>query len=294
MTFDRTLRSTLVLDVVPRAEVANAFALNTIAFSVMRTIGPAVAGFMIAWIGPAWNFALQGLLFLGVAMSAFMIAAPHPIPHARARNSAWADIKEGLHFAATHPVARMMVMMGLIPPLLLIPSFSALMPVFAVDVFLTGPEGLGVLLSAVGVGGVIGGVLAAWVSRFDRVGLVQTLALLAFALSLIGFSLCTTIAVAVVFLAAAGAAEMIYSNSQVTTLQMSAPEAMRGRVSSLMPVFPAFISVGALTSGIGADWLGAPATVAVMALTCIGITGFAWTRHAELRELRMSGLVGGR
>ena len=294
MTFDRTLRSTLLFDVVPRAEVANAFALNTIAFSVMRTIGPAVAGFMIAWIGPAWNFALQGLLFLGVALSAFMIAAPHPMPHAHARNSAWTDIKEGLHFAATHPVARMMVMMGLIPPLLLIPSFSALMPVFAVDVFLTGPEGLGVLLSAVGVGGVIGGVLAAWVSRFDRVGLAQTLALLAFALSLIGFALCTGIAVAVMFLACAGAAEMVYSNSQVTALQMSAPEAMRGRVSSLMPVFPAFISVGALTSGIGADWLGAPATVVVMALACIGIAGFAWSRHAELRQLKLSGLLGSR
>jgi predicted MFS family arabinose efflux permease len=203
-------------------------------------------------------------------------------------------MKEGLHFAATHPVARMMVMMGLIPPLLLIPSFSALMPVFAVDVFLTGPEGLGMLLSAVGVGGVLGGVIAASVSRVDRVGLMQTLALLVFASSLIGFSQCTSIGIAVFFLAAAGAAEMVYANSQVTTLQMSAPEAMRGRVASLMPVFPAFISVGALTSGIGADWLGAPATVVVMALTCIGIAGFAWTRHAELRKLRLSELIGGR
>ena len=293
MTFDRTLRSTLLFDVVPRAEIANAFALNTIAFSVMRTIGPAIAGFMIAWIGPAWNFALQGVLFLGVAMSAFMIAAPHPAHHRHMRGTAWGDIKEGLRFAVTHPVARLMVIMGLIPPLLLIPSFSALMPVFAVDVFLTGPEGLGMLLSAVGVGGVAGGVLAASVSRFDRAGLMQTLALLAFALSLIGFALCTSIAVAVVFLAVAGAAEMVYANSQVTALQMCAPEAMRGRVSSLMPVFPAFISVGALTSGIGADWLGAPAIVVVTALVSVGIAGFAWTRHAELRTLKLSRLIGG-
>ncbi|MDP1718714.1 MAG: MFS transporter, partial [Burkholderiales bacterium] len=188
MTFDRTLRSTLLLDVVPRAEIANAFALNTIAFSVMRTLGPAIAGFLIAWIGPAWNFGMQGLLFLGVAMSAFMIHAPHTAPRAPARNSAWVDMKAGLRFAVTDPVARLMVLMGLIPPLLLIPSFSALMPVFAVDVFLTGPEGLGMLLSAVGVGGIVGGVLAASVSRYDRVGLVQILALLAFALSLIGFA----------------------------------------------------------------------------------------------------------
>lgn len=294
MTFDRTLRSTLLFDVVPRAEIANAFALNTIAFSVMRTIGPAVAGFMIAWIGPAWNFALQGLLFLGVAMSAFMLAVPHSVPHSAARNSAWVDIKTGLHFAVTHPVARMMMLMGLIPPLLLIPSFSALMPVFAVDVFLTGPEGLGVLLSAVGIGGVVGGVLAASVARYDRVGLLQTLALLAFALSLIGFALSQRIAVAVVFLAFAGAAEMVYANSQITTLQMCAPEAMRGRVSSLMPVFPAFIAVGALTHGFGSDLLGAPAIVVVLALVSIVIAGYTWIRHAALRELRMSKLVGGR
>ena len=294
MTFDRTLRSTLLLDVVPRTEIANAFALNTIAFSVMRTIGPAVAGFLIAWIGPAWNFALQGLLYLGVAMSAFMIAAPHPVPHGHVRGSAWGDIKEGLRFAVTDPVARMMVVMGLIPPLLLIPSFSALMPVFAVDVFLTGPEGLGMLLSAVGVGGVLGGVIAASVSGYERVGLLQTLALAAFALSLIGFALSTSIAVAVVFLAIAGTAEMVYASSQTTTLQMCAPEAMRGRVASLMPVFPAFIAVGALTSGIGADWMGAPATVIVMALVSVGIVGLAWTRYAALRELRLSGLVGGR
>lgn len=282
----------LLLDVVPRAEISNAFALNTIAFSVMRTVGPAVAGFMIAWIGPAWNFALQGLLFLGVAMSAFMIAAPRPVRHAPARGTAWGDMKAGLHFAFTHPVARLMILMGLIPPLLLIPSFSALMPVFAVDVFATGPEGLGMLLSAVGVGGVLGGVLAAAVSRYDRLGIVQTLALLAFALSLIGFALCTSMAVAVLFLAVAGASEMVYANSQVTALQMSAPEALRARMASLLPVFPAFISLGALTSGIGADWVGAPATVVVMALICLGITGFAWTRHAALRELKLSKLAG--
>jgi len=290
-TFDRTLRNTLVFSIVPRTEVANAVALNTIAFSVMRALGPGAAGVLIALIGPAWNFAIQGLLYVGVAISVLMIRTYRRAPRRPARGTAWDDMKEGLHFVAANPVARLMLVLGLIPPILLIPSFSALMPVFAVDVFLTGPEGLGMLLSAVGVGGVLGGVFAASLFRFDRVGLVQTAALFAFAFSLIGFAMSKSIAVAAIFLILAGTAEMVHASSHVTTLQMCAPEEMRGRVTSLLPVFPAFIAAGSLSSGIGADLFGAPATVVLLAIAGMCIAGFMWTRSAALRRLSLSGLT---
>jgi MFS family permease len=289
--FDRTLRSALVFNVVPRTEVAHAVALNSIAFSVMRAIGPGVAGVLIARIGPAWNFALQALLYLAVGMNALMIRAQHEPQQARPRASAWIDLEEGARFVLTDPVARMMVVMGLVPPLLLIPSFSALMPVFAVNVFATGPEGLGLLLSAVGVGGVAGGVLAAWLTQFDRVGLVQSAAVFAFALALTGFALSPTMHVALLFLVAAGTAEMVHATTQVTTLQMSAPPAMRGRVASLLPVFPAFISIGSLTSGTGADLLGPRAIVVALAAAAILVVIGAWLRSRALREVRLSGLV---
>lgn len=294
MTFDRTLRSTLVFNVVPRAEVANAVALNSIAFSVMRALGPGAAGLMIARIGPAWNFALQGLLYLGVAASVLMISVRHRAPRGPARSTAWNDMIKGLHFAATDSVARMMFVLGLLPPILLIPSFSALMPVFAVDAFHSGPESLGLMLSAVGVGGVLGGMIAVSVARYDRVGLVQILALVALAVSLIGFALSPGIAVAVVFLTGAGVAEMVHATSNVTTLQMCAPQEMRGRVASLVPVFPAFIAVGSLTSGIGADLLGAPALVILLAVIAVCAATAAWTGSAALRDLRLSRLVAGR
>lgn len=294
MVFDRTLRNTLVFSVVPRAEVANAVALNSIAFSVMRTLGPAAAGFLIAWVGPALNFALQGLLYLAVAAIAIAIHAPYE-PARRARtNTAWADMREGLHFAATDPVARMMVLLGLLTSFLLIPSFSALMPVFAVKVFATGPEGLGLLLSAVGAGGVLGGVAAVWAARIDRVGLTQTLALLGFAGSLVGFALSPNIVVASMFLMTAGMAEMINMASNHTALQMCAPPEMRGRVASLLPMFPAMMALGSLTSGIGADLIGAPAMVVVTALATAGAVGTAWLRSQALRNLRLSKLVAGR
>ena len=294
MVFDRTLRNTLVFSVVPRADVANAVALNSIAFSLMRTVGPAAAGFLIAWIGAEWNFTLQGLLYLGVAVIALIINTPYEDVRRAAHATAWADMKEGLRFAATDPVARMMVLLGLVPALLLIPSFSALMPVFAVKVFAAGPEGLGLLLSAVGAGGVLGGVAAVWAARFDRVGLTQALALLAFAASLIGFALSPNIAVASVFLMGAGMAEMVHMSSNVTALQMCAPQHMRGRVSSLLPMFPALMALGSLTSGIGADLLGAPALVTLLALVAAGAVGAAWARSVALRGLRLSKLVAGR
>lgn len=292
--FDRTLRSALVFNVVPRAEVANAVALNSIAFSVMRAIGPGIAGLLIAWIGPAWNFAIQALLYVGVAANALMIRAMHETQQRATHGSAWHDIKEGLRFVSTDPVARMMIVLGFVPPLLLIPSFSALMPVFAVDVFRTGPEGLGLLLSAVGVGGVIGGIASAWLAQFDRAGAVQTFALFLLAASLTCFALSPTIPIAVAFLVVTGMAEMMHATVNVTTLQMSAPSEMRGRVASLLPVFPAVISIGSLTSGIGADLIGARGIVVVLALVTIGIVIAAWTYSSALRQLRLSGLVAGR
>ncbi len=288
--FDRTLRNALVFDVVPRSEVSNAVALNSIAFSVTRAVGPGLAGVLIGWIGSSWNFVLQGLMYLGVIAAALTIAAKPRAP-AKRKGSAWPDIKEGLNFAATDPIARMMMILGLVPPMLLIPSFSALMPVFAVDVFGTGPEGLGLLLSAVGAGGVAGGILATTISRYDRIAEVQVGALLVFAASLVGFALSPNVPVALFFLLVSGAAEMVHVASNHTTLQMCAPEHLRGRVSSLLPIFPAFIAVGSATSGVGADLVGPQAFVIATALAGAGIACWAWLRSKALRGLRLAHLV---
>src|SRR5690606_30204180 len=122
---------------------------------------------LIAALGPAWNFALQGATYAGVAASVLMIRQPRRAAPGH-RPTGWRTLFSGVHFVASHPIARAMAILGLLPPLLLIPSFSALMPVFAADVFSVGPEGLGVLLSAVGAGGVLGGALAATLARYER------------------------------------------------------------------------------------------------------------------------------
>jgi hypothetical protein len=106
--------------------------------------------------------------------------------------------------------------------------------------------------------------------------------------------LCSNFAVAAAFLFAAGVAEMIHMSSNVTALQMCAPPHLRGRVASLLPMFPALMALGALFSGIGADLLGAPALVILLALAATGAVAAAWMRSAALRNLRLSTLVARR
>lgn len=291
--FERTLRNTLVFDVVPREEAANAVALNTIAFSITRTLGPALAGLLIAWLGPAWNFAIQGATYAGVAASVLKIR-PSRTASREMRAGAWRTMFAGFRFVARHAVARAMVVLGLVPPLLLIPSFSALMPVFAADVFAVGPEGLGLMLSAVGAGGIFGGALAAMLARYEHVARMQMYALASFALALAGFALSPTMAMALIFLLLAGMAEMVLASSTTTCLQMCAPEGMRGQVTSVLPMFPAFISVGSLLAGLGAQALGVRWWVIVTAAAAGLVFALLWRASAVYRKLSMSALLARR
>ena len=291
--FDRTMRNTLVFSSVPRTEAANAVALNSIAFSVTRAVGPGIAGFLIAGVGAAWNFSIQGLLYFGVCLVALSVSAPPPAVERKGRASPWHDMKEGLHFATTDPVARVTFILGLVPPLFLIPCFSALVPIFAADVHNAGPEGLGLMLSAVGVGGIVGGIAAAWATRYDRTGLVQTVALAAFGATLFCFAIAPGIELAVLWLALAGIAEMVHFTLHVTTLQMCAPERLRGRMASLLPMFPAFISIGSLLAGLLASIFSPQTVVTLLVTVAMGVVALAWLRTPALRAVTLSALIGG-
>jgi len=288
MVFDRTLRNTLVFATLPRDTVANGVALNSIAFSLMRTLGPASAGFLIAWVGAAWNFTLQGILAIGVGVFALLLNTPFESERKSTPKSLGTDLMGGLHYALSDPVARLLMLVGMVPALLLIPSFSALMPVFAVKVFHTGPEGLGLLLSSVGIGGVLGGLASVWTTRLEKVGLTLVIAVLVFAMALIGFALSSNIYMATFFLVIAGAAEMINMSSSHTAIQMSAPIELRGRVAGLLPIFPALMALGALSTGACADWLGPASAVIGLSVSAALIVILAWLRSPQLRALSLS------
>ncbi len=287
--FNQPVRQTIVFDLVPRHAVPNAVALSSAGFNLTRAIGPSIAGFLIAWYGPAGNFFIQSAAYLGVVISVLLIAFP---PNRRADQGASVlrNLAEGFAYVAKNPITRVLVMLGTVPPLLLIPSFMYLTPIFAKDIFNSGPEGLGLLLSSVGVGGVIGALTTASLGSFDRRGLLQLGALFGLALSVLAFSFSTSMQTALPALLCAGFFEMIYMSTNQTILQLSVPDQMRGRVTSILMLNMAMMPVGGTVAGTGADLIGAPGAVRLLSLAAILVGGTIAIFVPRMRDLRLSRL----
>src|SRR5919197_1687124 len=168
---DRPARLTTAFDLVPRDAAVKAVTLNTIAFSLMRVIGPAAAGYLIAWVGAAGCFFIQGALYAASGLAVLAIVfPPRQKPQGR---SALADMMEGLRFAFSDRSMRVLIVIGALPYLLLVPVWGTLFPIYAKDVFAAGPEGLGLLLTAVGLGGMLGGFIANALAHVQRQALMQ-------------------------------------------------------------------------------------------------------------------------
>ena len=282
---DRPARLTSAFELVPRADAVKAVALNTMGFSMMRIFGPAIAGFLIGWVGAAGSFFIQGILY--AASGAVVLLVVFPARKAPAAgHSAFAQIVEGLRFAGGDPRIRMLVLLGALPYFLLVPVWGTLLPIYAKDVFAAGPEGLGMLLTGVGAGGTLGGLAANALARAERQALIQAAWIVLMAAAILGLAASPTLPVALACSLLGGAAEMAHTASNMAMLQMNAPEEMRGRISSLTMLYPAMISLGAFVAGPLSDLLGVRGASVALAAAAIGIVVIAYFASPLLREMR--------
>jgi MFS family permease len=282
---DRPARFTTAFELVPRELAMPAVALNTIGFSMARVLGPVMAGYIIAAVGGAGSFFVQGVLYAASGAMVLMVAFPARLERKQER-SAFGEMAEGLRFAVSNPRTRVLLMVGLLPFFLLIPVFGTLYPIYAKDEFAAGPTGLGLLLTAVGVGGTLGGFIGHALGRVERQGLLQAAWVVVMGASIIGVALSPTLAVAIVFSVIGGAAEMAHASSNMAMLQISAPEEMRGRISALLMLNPAFISLGALVAGPLSDAVGVRNASTILAVTAIAAVLVLYASSPSLRELR--------
>ena len=283
---DRPARFTTAFDLVPRDVAVKAVALNTIGFSLMRVIGPAIAGYLIAWFGAAGSFFIQGVLYAASGLVVFTVAIPAPRARAAPR-SALADMMEGLRFSASDRTLRLLITLGALPYLLLVPVWGTLYPIYAKDAFRAGPEGLGLLLTAVGLGGTLGGFIANALARAERQALLQAAWIVVMAAAILCVASSPTIALAAAFSFIGGAAEMAHTASNMAMMQTSAPEAMRGRVASLMMLYPAMISIGAFIAGPLADLFGVRGASMALAATAIAAIVLLYCVAPQIREIRL-------
>ncbi len=284
-------RQTFVFELVPRHVIPNAVALSWLAFSLSRSIGPALGGAMIVAVGPSKNFLLQAVAFSGVIVAVLFIRVVRAERPA-GQKSFIAGLKEGYGFAFFDPRARILVSMSLIAPLFIIPLHGALLPIFAKHVFHGDASTLGILAGSIGFGGLFGGVLTAYLSRVDRRVLLGLGALLIFSGCEVVFSIVAgytgSLWLAIPFLVIAGTAESVYATTSMTVLQLLAPEHLRGSIASVLQLGFLAMPIGALVAGVSADMFGAPVVGTAITLIAFSLGLAILVGSPAMRRLRLS------
>jgi MFS family permease len=286
--FDMPLRQTVVFVLVPRELASNAVALIQTGWGLMRSIGPAAGGLLIALFGPGGNFLVMAAAYGLIAVNTLYLQFPPQAPSGPRRAPLLQNMREGLRFVAHQPATRTFLLMGWVLPLLIVPIYIALPPIYAKSEFDGGPEVLGLLMSSVGVGGIFGGLVAASLGRVDRRGIVQLAALFLTGLSLIGFGFSTDLWLATLLFGISGFFEMIFLTSNQTLLQLSIPDGLRGRVTSITTLSAGLSPLGGMIAGAGADVVGPRAMTLVLSALATAVPVLVFFFVPLVREYRIS------
>lgn len=227
---DQPARSSAVPRLVPRERLPAALALGQLNFQAAGVVGPAIGGLVIATLGIAAGYAFDAITF-GAAIGALLLIAPIPPAHGAVRPSL-AAIAEGLRFARRRRAILGTFAVDLNAMVFGMPT--ALFPVLALDVFRVGPAGFGLLAAAPAAGALVGAVLTGWVGRVRRTGRAVLWASAGWGVAITAFGLCTfSFPLALVFLAAAGAADVVTAVLRSAIVQLLTPDELRGRVTSI-------------------------------------------------------------
>jgi MFS family permease len=223
----------VVPGLVPRAELDRAIAFNSVQFNMARLCGPMLAAALIGAVGVAGAFTFNACTFLPLLIALLLAIPSSPAPSRSKTASIYDDIREGLNFVWKSPGTRRLTIMGVIFMFLAAP-LQGLLPVFAQNVLKGGPTLFGLMLSAIGLGSILGAFLLTCLpSYYPRHHLIP-LAMCVFAIIGLLFSLSKIPALSLIILVASGTFWLLSLNPSNTANQLLATDANRGRVLSIM------------------------------------------------------------
>jgi MFS family permease len=283
-TFDMSTRQAFTVEMVGKADLMNAIALNSSIFNGARLIGPAVAGLLVARVGEATAFGLNGLSFLAVIGGLLVMLLPPRPPRAEGSRPL-AELLEGLRYIGGNRMVLALGIVAAIPSIFGFP-YSTLIPVMAGQVLGLGADGYGSLVSAVGLGALMAAFSLAALGGYRRKGRLLTLATFVFVGALAGFALSRVVVLAMAALALAGWAMVTHLATTNTLLQLEIPDALRGRVMSAYIWCVAGVApLGAIFFGQLAQAFGAPFTILAGAAICAASAVAVQVLFPQVRRL---------
>jgi len=263
----------LLPNVVPPALFGRAVAVNSTTWQLSTIAGPAIGGIVYLFGAPV-VYATVALLLAAAVVLMFGVRAPAP---ARSAQSITFDsLLEGLRFVFQRKIILGAISLDLFA--VLFGGAVALLPAYASDILKVGPDGLGLLRAAPGVGAVVVALLFTWKPLAQRVGPAMLWGVAVFGVSTVIFGLSESFAVSLAALAVLGAADMVSVYIRHMLVQLETPDEIRGRVSAVSAVFiGASNELGEFESGVTAAWWGVRPAVVVGGVVSIAIAGL-WAR----------------
>jgi len=263
--FDVPIRQAFLVQMVGKEDLPNAIALNSSIFNGARVVGPAIAGFAIAWIGEGWCFFLNGVSFLAVIIALLAMRLPR-VERKASTESPWRSLLQGFRFAMSDlPIRSALLLLSWLSLLGL--QYSVFLPLFADQILRGGPRGLGLLMSSAGVGAVLGALHFA--ARTEFTGLARWIAGTATTcgIGLIIFSQSRVFWLSMVVLFVVGFSATVQMAATNTIIQSRVPDELRGRIMAVYAtMFMGVQPIGSLLAGGVAKRIGAPHTLGVFGL----------------------------
>jgi MFS family permease len=278
--FDGPVRQSFGVDLVGREQLVNAVALNSSLFNMARITGPAVAGVAIATVGMSTAFLVNAASFLAV-LGAYAIMRPsefHTVPPKKANGNVLSQVREGLVYSWKTPqVLFLFILLAFLGTFGF--NFTVLIPLVAEFVLKVGPRQFGFLTSAMGLGSLIAALTMAAAGRLSHRNLL--FAALAFVGLFVAIAVSKSYYVTAGLLVGLGVVSVLFSTTVNTTLQITVPDQLRGRVMSIFfLLFAGSTPLGGYLTGLMAERFGVTDALLVMASICgIGIAVAAAYRH---------------
>ena len=270
-----------VVELVGREDLPNAVALNSSLSSLMRIVGPGLAGIIIAASGVTTLFLLNALSFLAVLVGLALIKS-HEL-HAQARGhrsvgerqNTWQSLREGVAYVWKTPAVLLLVLVvGLV--LLFGSNFNVVLPLFATNVLHVGATGFGFLSAATGVGALLSALWLAWGNQQPTIRRVL-IGTLVFGVLEAVFAVSRIYLLSLVLIASVGFTEETFAMQAMTTIQTVAPAHLSGRVMSVQVLFfDGSLPLGYLLMGWLSALLGAPIALLTGALLSLLVAGAGW------------------
>jgi MFS family permease len=267
-SFDGPARQSLVSNVVPREHLANAFSLNSIMGEVARVVGASVAGLVIAGLGGVGTvYTLNAVSYLAI-IGAVLMMRPVPPVKLEKRTINLQAVFDGFRYMRQSPVIMGAMLMDFLATFF--GSATVLLPIIATDVLHVGAEGYGILSAAPSIGSILAGSLMTMRSHFRWPGRIMLGAVAVYGVATILFGLSSFYVLSLFFFAFTGAGDTISMILRQTIRQLSTPDSLRGRMTSINMIFalggPQF---GDMEAGIVAQLFGAPAAVISGGVGCV-------------------------